>query len=77
MNVIRGSQGEWIRGFAKKVGSCNAFVAELWGVLKGLRCVSMMGFTKVELNIDSSSVVQVLKGRKVDSWTGGTVVQQI
>jgi hypothetical protein len=32
--VIRGSQGEWIRGFAKNVGRCNAFMAELWGVLK-------------------------------------------
>ncbi|MCI38977.1 ribonuclease H, partial [Trifolium medium] len=29
--VVRGSQGEWIGGYAKCVGMCNAFVAELWG----------------------------------------------
>jgi ribonuclease HI len=75
--VIRGSHGEWIRGFAKNVGRCNAFVAELWGVLEGLRCVRMLGFKKVELNIDSASVVQVLKLRKFHSLTGITVVQQI
>ncbi|MCI59033.1 ribonuclease H protein, partial [Trifolium medium] len=36
--VIRSSQDEWIRGYAKNVSRCNAFVAELWGVLEGLRC---------------------------------------
>ncbi|MCI58112.1 hypothetical protein A2U01_0079365, partial [Trifolium medium] len=46
------------------------FVAELWGVLEGLRCVRLMGFMKVELNIDSAAVVQVLKGRKLHSLTG-------
>jgi hypothetical protein len=32
--VIRGTQGEWLGGFAKCVGLCSAFVAELWGLLK-------------------------------------------
>ncbi|GAU10041.1 hypothetical protein TSUD_416290, partial [Trifolium subterraneum] len=30
--IIRGSQGEWLGGFAKGVGDCSAFIAELWGV---------------------------------------------
>nr|ABN05738.1 hypothetical protein MtrDRAFT_AC148762g24v2 [Medicago truncatula] len=24
--------GEWLRGFAKNIGLCGAYVAELWGV---------------------------------------------
>ncbi|MCH93091.1 hypothetical protein A2U01_0014039 [Trifolium medium] len=36
-----------------------------------------MGFKKVELCIDSASVVEVLKLRKLHSLTGGTVVKQI
>jgi ribonuclease HI len=75
--VIRGSQGEWIHGFAKNVGKCNAFVAELWGVLEGLRCVRRMGFSKVEINIDSVSVVQLLQQRNLHSMSGGTVTRQI
>ncbi|MCI50480.1 putative ribonuclease H protein [Trifolium medium] len=27
--VIRGNQGEWLGGFAKYIGSCSAFTAEL------------------------------------------------
>ncbi|MCH93591.1 RNA-directed DNA polymerase (Reverse transcriptase), partial [Trifolium medium] len=32
--IIRGNQGEWIGGFAKGIGYCSAFIAELWGVLE-------------------------------------------
>jgi hypothetical protein len=37
--VIRGNDGEWHGGFAKCVGLCSAFVAELWGVVEGLKYV--------------------------------------
>jgi hypothetical protein len=55
--VIRGNQGEWLGGFAKSVGDCHAIIAEFWGVLEGLRLVSRMGFTNVEVSIDSKVVV--------------------
>jgi hypothetical protein len=58
--VIRGNQGEWLRGFAKNVGNCSAFIAELWGVLEGLCLAHRMGFPNVELSVDSQAVVQVL-----------------
>ncbi|MCI88056.1 ribonuclease H protein, partial [Trifolium medium] len=41
--VIRGNQGEWLGDFVKGVGYCNAFVAELWGVLEGLRLAQRLG----------------------------------
>jgi ribonuclease HI len=75
--VIRGNQGEWLGGFAKCIGLCSAFVAELWGVLEGLRCVRRLGFLKVELNIDSLAVVQVVKERRVNSTLGITLARQI
>lgn len=51
--IIRGSDGEWIGGYAKFSGDCSAFVAELWGVLEGLRYARRMGYRAVELNVDS------------------------
>ncbi|GAU25543.1 hypothetical protein TSUD_259770 [Trifolium subterraneum] len=75
--VVRGSQGEWIGGYAKCVGMCNAFVAELWGVLEGLRFVRNMGFRKVELCIDSQFVVQVIKNGCVQSSMGVSLLKQI
>ncbi|PNX86236.1 ribonuclease H [Trifolium pratense] len=29
--IVRDSGGHWLGGFAKYLGACNAFVAELWG----------------------------------------------
>jgi ribonuclease HI len=54
--IVRGSQGEWIGGFAKCLGSCSAFVAEIWGVLVGLHYARSLGFSKVELTVDSEAV---------------------
>jgi ribonuclease HI len=43
------------------VGTCSAFVAELWGVFKGLMYSRRMGFMHIELHVDSSMVAQVIK----------------
>jgi ribonuclease HI len=44
----------------KSVGDCHAIIAEFWGVLEGLRLVSKIGFTNVEVSIDSKVVVQAI-----------------
>jgi ribonuclease HI len=75
--VIRGSQGEWLGGFAKGVGLCSAFAAELWGVLEGLTQVYRMGFRKVELEIDSEAVVSVLKNGCSKSSSGCSLLKRI
>jgi ribonuclease HI len=71
--LIRGSQGEWLGGYAKCVGVCSAFVAE---VLEGLKYVRSRGFQKVELNIDSLTLVQVLKSARLSSSGGGSIAKQ-
>jgi ribonuclease HI len=75
--VIRGCDGEWIGGFAKGVGLCSAFMAELWGVLEGLKYVRRLGFLKVELHIDSKAVVQVVETRHLRSSLGVALAKQI
>jgi ribonuclease HI len=75
--IVRGSQGEWIGGFSKSVGRCSAFIAELWGVLEGLRYVKRLGFTKIELNIDSEAVVRVVQTGRSQSVAGSVLVEQI
>jgi ribonuclease HI len=75
--IIRGSDGEWIGGFAKFIGDCSAFVAELWGVLEGLRYVRRMGYTAVELNVDCVSVEKTIKEGVTDSRLGRALVNKI
>ncbi|GAU12817.1 hypothetical protein TSUD_73040 [Trifolium subterraneum] len=75
--IIRGNKGEWLGGFAKGVGECSAFIAELWGVFEGLSLAKRMCFRKVELHIDSVAVVQVISTRKLKSKLGWSLVLNI
>jgi ribonuclease HI len=75
--VIRDSRGRWCGGFAKHVGSCSAFVAELWGVLEGLKYARLLGLHVVELNIDSLAVVHVIKTGMTRSSMGFPLVKHI
>ncbi|PNY07689.1 hypothetical protein L195_g004191 [Trifolium pratense] len=45
----------------KLKGTSSAYVAELWGVLEGLRYTWRLGFRKVELSVDSVAVVKIIK----------------
>ena len=35
-DLLRDSDGRWIKGYTKKIGSCDVFHAELWGIYLGL-----------------------------------------
>lgn len=30
-----GEDGNWLKGFSKRLGPCNTFLAELWGIYLG------------------------------------------
>ncbi|GAU38380.1 hypothetical protein TSUD_147480 [Trifolium subterraneum] len=75
--VLRNNHGEWIRGFSKFLGTCSAYVAELWGVLEGLKYNWSLGFRKVELNVDSVAVAKVIKEGGTASNMGYSLVKEI
>jgi len=47
--VLRDSGGNWMCDFSKFLGSCSAYMADLWRVLKGLKLARSRGFTRIEL----------------------------
>jgi ribonuclease HI len=61
----------------KNLGMCSAYVAELWGVFEGLRYARSLGFNRVELNVDSSIVNQVLRKPGYGRPLGGSLVMRI
>jgi ribonuclease HI len=75
--VIRDSNGIWRGGFAKKLGIGSAYVAELWGVFEGLRYAGYLGFNRIELNVDSIVVTQVLHQSGYGRPLGGSLVMRI
>ena len=56
--LLRDHHGRWKIGFAKKVRCTITFVAELWGVLQGLRIARDQGMQNILLQVDSESVVK-------------------
>ncbi|MCI05125.1 ribonuclease H protein [Trifolium medium] len=76
--VIKGSAGEWLGGFSKFIGNINAYVAELWGVLEGLKIARRLNFRALELHVDSVVVVQAISGNGHGSHRGSAAhVQKI
>jgi len=75
--VFRGDNGEWICGFSKGLGSCGVYVVELWGVFEGLKLACSHDYRKVELHIDSSSVVSSISSDQGGSIVGRTLLHNI
>ncbi|CAJ2663874.1 unnamed protein product, partial [Trifolium pratense] len=75
--IIRDHQGNWCGGFAKFVGTGSVLIAELWGVLEGLKLVWRKGYRKVEVNIDSISVVKMILNGMTSSALGFSLVKSI
>ncbi|PNX81608.1 ribonuclease H [Trifolium pratense] len=67
--LLRNSEGQWLGGFSRNLGRCNAYIAELWGVHDGLCLARDKGAKKLKVYVDSSVVVHTL-----NSTTGGSVV---
>lgn len=59
--IIRTINSECLGGFAKHLGNCNVSMAEVWGVYEGFKLAMEMGFSKVDLQVDSSTVVGLIK----------------
>jgi ribonuclease HI len=56
---------------------CNAYIAEFWGVLDGLKLAYERGFKIIELHIDSNVLVQTLQSARDGSVVGWRLIQEI
>jgi hypothetical protein len=63
-------------GFANFLGFGNVYLAELWGVLEGLKHVKRLNFQAVELHIDSLIVVQNITPKRSNNIVGRTLVER-
>lgn len=59
--LIRGADGRWVAGFAKKLGACSAIKAELWAVLTGLQLAVNLHMSQLIVESDLIVVIQLLK----------------
>lgn len=68
--------GLWKAGFVCHIGSCSVFITELWGVLHGLETCWQLGCRKVQFEVDSRTVLQVLDKRQGFRAEVGNILYQ-
>jgi ribonuclease HI len=75
--LLRNSNGQWLGGFSKNLGRCNAYLAELWGVYEGLCLARSFGAAKLQVQVDSSVVAHTLNSSNGGSIIGWRLIKEI
>uniref|UniRef100_A0A2N9IB19 Uncharacterized protein n=1 Tax=Fagus sylvatica TaxID=28930 RepID=A0A2N9IB19_FAGSY len=57
--LIRNSDGDWIMGFVRNIGTTGSVAAELWALRDGLSLCVQLRLLAVEIELDAKSVVSI------------------
>ncbi|CAI0468391.1 unnamed protein product [Linum tenue] len=74
--LIRDHQGKCHAAFVCNFGVCSITSAELKGAAEGLRLAYNKGYKKVQLNLDSSTAVAIIKNHKDENHRHGIFANQ-
>ena len=58
--ILWESNGNWIQGFSKPLGTTTVLMAELWALREGLRMARQFNIHNLIVNVDSSDVVKLI-----------------
>ncbi|CAI0410339.1 unnamed protein product [Linum tenue] len=75
--LLRDHLGRCSDAFVANLGSCSITRAELRGALEGLRIAWRRGFKKIQLNLDSSTAINIIKNWADNDHNHGLIAQQI
>jgi ribonuclease HI len=60
--LLRDSNGNCLSSFARKIGSCDALHAEMWGMYIGMDLARRQGITHLQVESDSKVLVDMVTG---------------
>ncbi|CAJ2634326.1 unnamed protein product [Trifolium pratense] len=58
--LIRDCDGQWRTGYTRKIGTCDALHAEMWGMYEGLKIARRQGFSHIIVESDSKLLVDMV-----------------
>ena len=58
--LLRNSEGDWIAGFTRKLGSMYSIMAELWALKEGLSLARQLNLTNLNIEVDTIVLVHLL-----------------
>ncbi|CAI0627875.1 unnamed protein product [Linum tenue] len=75
--LLRDHLGRCKGTFTCNLGNCSITAAELKGAAEGLKMAWDKGYHTVQLNLDSTTTISVIKGSLNDSHRHGNIVIQL
>lgn len=60
--LFRDAISQWITGYARKIGTCDASHAEMWDMYEGLKIARRQGFLQLIVESDSKLLVDMVTG---------------
>ena len=58
--LIRGSQGQWVKGYMRKTGMATSVEAEFWDLRDGLTLASQKGINNIIVELDAKVVIELV-----------------
>ena len=67
--LIRDDHGNWMAGFARRIGTCTSFVAKLWGLRDGLTLCNNLNIPSLIVELDARAIVDILQNSNYENST--------
>ena len=61
--LLRDANGDWVTGFARRIGTTSSFMAELWALRDGLQLCLHLHIQAVSIELDSKSIVEIFNSQ--------------
>jgi hypothetical protein len=75
--LLRDSSGVCLVSYARKLGTCDALVAEMWGMYLGMDLAMRQGMTHLQVDSDSKLLVDMVTGNCTINGNIPTLVRRI
>ena len=59
-SLLRDENGNWIGGFARRIGIANSFIVELWALRNGLLLCQQLNVQAAIIELDVKTIVDAL-----------------
>ncbi|PNX97212.1 nucleic acid binding protein [Trifolium pratense] len=71
------SDGRWLTRYSRKIGTCDALGAEMWGMYLGMQIAWRQGFNNLQVESDSKMLVDMITGKTRINGKPSTLVRRI
>ena len=65
--LLRDDHGNWLAGFARRIGTNTSFVAELWGLRDGLSLCYNLNIPSIIVELDDKAIVDIFQNSRYEN----------